>query len=140
MFRNACRSWKSLSRTVKMLCASVSEKERYLYSASTSKSPAAQAAAPEARVVNSISCMFIVVVPDALWLFLPAGGAVPWLVKQANGVTAVIMAGGNFPSAVTTQPSPHKDQLNDTIHLLLSTPPRPPPPQKNRGKIGLKSF
>lgn len=42
------------------------ERERYLCSASTSNSLAAWAAAPEARVVNSISCMFIVVAPNIL--------------------------------------------------------------------------
>lgn len=55
-----------------LLYVAVAEKERYLYSASTSNSLAAKAAAPETRVVNSISFMFIVVATNILWLFLPS--------------------------------------------------------------------
>lgn len=60
------------SLTIKMFYEAVAERERYLYSASTSNSLAAKAAAPEARVVNSISFMFIVVAPNIPWLFLPS--------------------------------------------------------------------
>lgn len=72
IFLQSLRNWKPFSQTVKMLHVAVFERERYLYSANTSNSLAVQAAAPEARVVNSISCMFIVVARNILWLFLPA--------------------------------------------------------------------
>lgn len=89
-------NWKPFPQTVNMLYVAVFERERYLYSANTSNSLAVLAAAPEARVVNSISCMFIFVAWNILWLSLCAVSAV---VKQADRVTSSIAAGENFNSA-----------------------------------------
>lgn len=93
-----------------MLYVAGFERERYLCTANTSNSLAVQAAAAaEARVVNSISCMFIVVARNILWLFLAASLRLGAVVKQADRVTALITAGENFnsdaPPSHTTQRS-----------------------------------
>ena len=107
--------------TVKMLHVAVFERERYLRSANTSNSLAVQAGAPEARVVNSISCMFIVVARDILRLFLCAvGRRVGAVVKRADGVAALITAGQNFNSAAPPQRSANWYHPSPPEYLFLT--------------------